>query len=101
MPETILVVNAGSSSINFQLFGILSDGQTVRRRLKGQIEGIGARPRLFARGTNREILIDETWPATEVSTVPAALDKLIVFLRREIGGRLPVAVGHRVVHGAP
>jgi acetate kinase len=100
MPETILVVNAGSSSIKFQLFGILSDGQ-LERRLKGQIEGIGARPRLFARGTNREILIDETWPATEVSTVPAALDKLIAFLRRDIGGRLPVAVGHRVVHGGP
>ena len=100
MPETILVVNAGSSSIKFQLFGILSDGQ-LERRLKGQIEGIGARPRLFARGANREILIDETWPTTEVSTVPAALDKLIAFLRRDMGGRLPVAVGHRVVHGGP
>ena len=100
MTETILVVNAGSSSIKFQLFEI---GETDRleRRLKGQIEGIGARPRLFARGTSQEVLIDETWPPDEVADVPAALDKLVDFLRRVIGGRLPVAVGHRVVHGGP
>ncbi len=100
MSETILVVNAGSSSIKFQLFAIGRDDQ-LERRLKGQIEGIGTRPRLIATGTNREILIDETWPAAEVDTVPAALDKLIAFLRRDIGGRLPVAIGHRVVHGGP
>ena len=87
MSETILVVNAGSSSIKFQLFGVGRDDQ-LERRLKGQIEGIGTRPRLFATGTNREILIDETWPAAEVGTVPAALDKLIAFLRRDIGGKL-------------
>ena len=48
MTETILVVNAGSSSIKFQLFEI-GDADQLERRLKGQIEGIGARPRLFAR----------------------------------------------------
>jgi len=100
MSETILVVNAGSSSIKFQLFAIGTDDK-LERRLKGQIEGIGTRPRLIATGTNREILTDETWPPAEVNTVPAALDKLIAFLRRDIGGRLPVAVGHRVVHGGP
>ena len=31
----------------------------------------------------------------------AALDMLVAFLRKEIGGSLPVAVGHRVVHGGP
>ena len=40
MTETILVVNAGSSSIKFQLFGVGHDDQ-LERRLKGQIEGIG------------------------------------------------------------
>ena len=33
--------------------------------------------------------------------MPAALDKVIGFLRPQIGGKLPVAVGHRVVHGGP
>ena len=33
--------------------------------------------------------------------MPAALDKVIAFLRKQIGGSLPVGVGHRVVHGGP
>ena len=44
MTETILVVNAGSSSIKFQLFALALHDQ-LERRMKGQIEGIGARPR--------------------------------------------------------
>jgi acetate kinase len=36
-----------------------------------------------------------------VSDVPSALNKVVAFLRKQIGGRLPVAVGHRVVHGGP
>lgn len=98
--ETILVINAGSSSIKFQLFGVGADDRLVRH-FKGQFEGIGTRPRLIAANTRRETLIDETWPAKEVADVPAALGKVIVFLRSQIGGRLPTAVGHRVVHGGP
>jgi acetate kinase len=100
MAESILVVNAGSSSIKFQLFEIGSRDQ-LKRRLKGQIEGIGTRPHLIAKNVDGDVLVDETWPATEVATVPAALDKLIGFLRPQIGGKLPIAVGHRVVHGGP
>ena len=44
--DTILVVNAGSSSIKFQAFGI--EGGELRRLLKGQMDGIGTRPRLVA-----------------------------------------------------
>ena len=49
--------------------------------MKGQVEGIGTRPRLLAKDTKGETLVDETWPAAEVSDVPAALDKVIAFLR--------------------
>jgi acetate kinase len=100
MSETILVANAGSSSIKFQLFEVAARDQ-LKRRFKGQIEGIGARPHLVAKDVGGRVLLDETWPKTEVSTVPAALDKVIAFLRGEIGGRLPTAIGHRVVHGGP
>ncbi len=99
MPDTILVVNAGSSSIKFQLFSVAAEDQ-LQRRLKGQIDGIGVRPHLIARGTSGETLIDETWPAAEVGDVPAALDKVVAFLRAQIGS-LPTAIGHRVVHGGP
>ena len=97
--ETILVVNAGSSSIKFQLFAI-AGRDDLERRLKGQIEGVGVKPHLIARGIKGETLIDETWPPSEVDSVPKALDKVVSFLRAEIG-QLPTAIGHRVVHGGP
>ena len=98
MSETILVVNAGSSSIKFQLFSV--GGDQLQRRLKGQIEGIGVRPHLVAKGAGGETLIDKTWPGADAADVPAALGKVVEFLRAEIG-TLPTAVGHRVVHGGP
>ena len=99
MAETILVVNAGSSSIKFQLFSV-GERDRLQRLLKGQIEGIGVHPRLFAKGVKGETLIDRTWPGADVPDVPAALAKVVEFLRAEIGS-LPIAVGHRVVHGGP
>jgi acetate kinase len=99
MSETILVVNAGSSSIKFQLFSV-GAGDRLQRLLKGQIEGIGVHPRLLAKGVGGETLIDQNWPGADVADVPAALAKVVEFLRAQIGG-LPIAVGHRVVHGGP
>lgn len=99
MAETILVINAGSSSIKFQVFAIWKGGH-LERLLKGQIEGIGTRPHLVAKDTKGAVVIDESWPAADVDDVPAALDKVVSFLRSHLG-RLPVAIGHRVVHGGP
>ena len=45
--DTILVVNAGSSSVKFQIFAVDGDG-SLRAAVKGQIDGIGSRPRLRA-----------------------------------------------------
>jgi acetate kinase len=100
MRDSIFVVNAGSSSIKFQLFSV-GDDDGLERRLKGQMDGIGSRPRLVAKGEDGKSLVDRTWQAGEVSGVPAALDKVVEFLREVSGGRLPSAVGHRVVHGGP
>ena len=100
MRDSILVVNAGSSSIKFQLFSVGGDDQP-ERRMKGQMDGIGSRPRLVARGADGKPLVDRAWRAEEVSGVPAALDKVVEFLREVSSSRLPSAVGHRVVHGGP
>src|SRR5215510_4012852 len=97
MTETILVLNAGSSSIKFQLFGVGPDAR-LERRVKGQMEGIGSRPRLVAKDAEGAQLIDRTWSTAEAGSVAAALDKVIAFLRETIG-TLPTAIGHRVVHG--
>jgi acetate kinase len=100
MTQTILVLNAGSSSIKFQLFAVAAHGD-LERCIKGQMEGLGSRPRLLAKGADGNVLVDETWSAAEVSGVPAGLDRVLSFLRSQIGGRLPTAIGHRVVHGGP
>lgn len=98
MRQTILVLNAGSSSIKFQLFAVAGDDR-LDRLLKGQFDGIGVRPRLVAKGPHGEALTDESWDANAVPDVPSALDKVIAFLVGQLGGQLPVAIGHRVVHG--
>jgi acetate kinase len=97
--DTILVVNAGSSSVKFQVFGI--DGTGVPARLiKGQVEGISARPRLRATSADSTVLIDEAYAPERVPDVPAALALAGGWLR-DAQNLLLVAVGHRVVHGGP
>jgi len=45
--DTILVVNAGSSSVKFQVFAVDEPGGP-QRLIKGQVDGVGSRPRLRA-----------------------------------------------------
>jgi acetate kinase len=97
--DTILVVNAGSSSVKFQAFAADSDGR-LRREIKGQMDGIGSRPRLRASGATGDKLADRAYPLESVPDVPAALMVASAWLRDELQ-LTPLAVGHRVVHGGP
>ncbi|MGJ4958694.1 acetate/propionate family kinase [Bradyrhizobium sp. HKCCYLRH2015] len=97
--DTILVINAGSSSVKFQVFSIEGEGR-LRRRIKGQIDGIGSRPRLRASGVNGDSMADRAYPIEAVPDVAAAMAIAGDWLRHEL--RIdPIAVGHRVVHGGP
>ena len=100
MTETILVVNAGSSSIKFQVFSITVRDE-LRRCLKGEVNGVGVHPQLRVSGAEGEVLAGQTWTATEVDTIARALDKVVMFLQSRIGETLPTAIGHRVAHGGP
>jgi acetate kinase len=97
--DTILVVNAGSSSLKFQVFSLDGDGR-LRRELKGQMDGIGSRPRLRANGPNGDTMADRAYPIEKIPDAPAALLVASAWLRDELQVR-PLAVGHRVVHGGP
>jgi acetate kinase len=97
--DTILVVNAGSSSVKFQIYSIEGEG-TLRQQLKGQMDGIGSRPRLRASGAGGDPLADRAYPIEAVPDVPAAMDIAGAWLRDELRIH-PIAVGHRVVHGGP
>jgi acetate kinase len=97
--DTILVVNAGSSSVKFQVFG--ADGTAQPRRLiKGQVDGVGTRPRLRAEDADKRQLVDQSYDPEQVKTVPAALQSAGTWLR-ETQNLDPIAAGHRVVHGGP
>jgi acetate kinase len=97
--DTILVVNAGSSSVKFQVFEVDGEGR-LRRQIKGQMDGIGSRPRLRATGANGDTLAERAYPLENVPDVPAALTVAGAWLRDELRIN-PLAVGHRVVHGGP
>jgi acetate kinase len=97
--ETLLVVNAGSSSIKFQLFDLVG-GDRLELAFKGQLEGIGTRPHLAAKDAGGTVLIDETYPPDQAADLRAALGRLEAWLVGRLGG-LPRAIGHRVVHGGP
>jgi acetate kinase len=97
MAESILVINAGSSSLKFEIFDWLESGQ-LQRRLRGQMEGIGVHPHLFARDADGVVLTDQHFSATEVATVGNAQEQISHWLENRLA-KLPVAVGHRVVHG--
>ena len=100
MAGTILVVNAGSSSIKFSLYE--TDGRsTLRPTSRGQIDGIGTQPRLRVQDAQGAALTDQKYPAGEVADVTAAMTCVGGWLRTHLDGAWPVAVGHRVVHGGP
>jgi acetate kinase len=97
--EALLVVNAGSSSLKFQLFRI-EPPQGLSRLLKGQVDGIGVHPRLRATFSDGSPAIDRSFSASEIPDLPAAIHVTGDWLRETQKVEL-VAIGHRVVHGGP
>jgi acetate kinase len=97
--DTILVVNAGSSSVKFQVFE-LKQGNDLKRQVKGQIDGVGSRPRLRASAADGKALVDRTYENEAIRDVTVALSTAGAWLRGELKID-PIAIGHRVVHGGP
>lgn len=98
MPSSILVLNAGSSSIKFALFRV-GRGEPGERFLRGQVAGIRERPQLVF--TDRQG--KHTTPldlGTDPREAPSrALNALLDWLQQELAAEPLAAVGHRVVHG--
>ena len=78
--DTILVVNAGSSSVKFQIFAVDGEGR-LRRQIKGQMDGIGSRPRLRATDAGGEKLADRAYPIESIPGVTEALQVAASWLR--------------------
>jgi acetate kinase len=90
----VVTINAGSSSIKFGLYAL--GGEPVLRAV-GQVEGIGARPRIVLKDAAGAKLADEGFDAAPDHA--AALARVIATLDARFPDAEVRAVGHRIVHG--
>jgi len=93
---TVLVLNAGSSSLKFETFELAGD--RLSSVMEGEVGGIGAAPRFTARQADGARLADEPLDARGIDA-PGALAWLSGWLMPRLADRRLLAVGHRVVHG--
>src|SRR5207245_977519 len=84
----LLVLNAGSSSLQFSVFPA---NESLRPSVHGLVDGIGIHPRFTVGGGTSETVtaIDHR----------GGFDAVAAWLERHLNDARPVAVGHRVVHG--
>lgn len=92
----ILTINAGSSSIKFALF----EGDDPQELMRGQVEGLGANPRIEATA-GRDVLTDRELTPEQAADHMAALAVILELLETHFDAVEPAAIGHRIVHGGP
>ena len=97
MPDAIVVLNAGSSSIKFSLFLVRED--TLELDHRGQIEGLYTAPHFIAMDRAGKAAAEKSWGDGVKLGHAGALDYLMAFLREGLAGDRLIGVGHRVVHG--
>jgi acetate kinase len=92
----ILVINAGSSSLKYQL--IETEGQ--RMLAKGLCERVGSKDSFIRHGADKDEVIFEQYMADHEQALITVFDALIHSERSTISDISEIdAVGHRIVHG--
>jgi hypothetical protein len=99
MPDAILVLNAGSSSIKFGLFEISTDNEPVLL-CKGLLDEHDAEPQLTIRDPSGNVLHDEHRNAADKDDESLLVDILNWIDAYLASGDL-LAVGHRSDHRRP
>ena len=94
-PTRLCVMNAGSSSLKFGVYGL--DGG-LRRQQAGAVDSIGGTARLRIIAADGRVQHERTLPAPDHAT---ALDALAAVRDGPLTQDGLVAFGHRVVHGGP
>ena len=100
MKPAFAVLNAGSSSLKFQIFDVHNDAQTSLL-FKGQFEGLGTgiAAQFTVKDAHGQHLEQKSWDADEQFSHEESLMHLVSWLRAHQAGRTLTAIGHRVVHG--
>lgn len=114
MSDAIIVLNAGSSSLKFSVFGVT--GQPLNLIAHGQIEGLGTAPRFIAKDQRGRVLADlplqsldpKNANSAKHGATAAAADfdhsAAFAYIAHWIRARYaaeysPIGIGHRIVHG--
>lgn len=98
--SSLLVLNAGSSSIKFTVFEHAN--ATFGVRYNGQIEGIGVAPHFRAKDSQGAVIHESTWQNQAAPDGHSyALEQLTAWLGPLLSERGLLGIGHRVVHGGP
>lgn len=99
---SVIVLNAGSSSVKFAAYACDARGPaSLERLLHGEIDGLGRAAQLQAWDRDGRALPGAGVPIT--ADTPQGHEQrlrlLFMWLERQLPGRRALAVGHRVVHG--
>lgn len=93
--DSVVVINAGSSSIKFSLY----DGAGLALAMRGKIENLYAgHTRFIALDAQGATVAQQEWREAPLDHA-AGMRFLIDFAQSHLDGRRVVAVGHRIVHG--
>jgi acetate kinase len=96
MKNSILTLNAGSSSVKFALFD--GDNDLVLN-LKGQVDGIGSDARMKIKRADGSVVVERDLEEGKIQSPSDALTTVIDELRAIAPDAKVQAVGHRIVHG--
>jgi acetate kinase len=99
MSDRLLVLNPGSSSLRFGVYDMPPGDADLARLCRGEIAGIGPKPRFSASDAAGKALEGTAGPLPAVPTHAAAVAFLLGWLRETGNGAALAAAGHRVVHG--
>jgi len=94
MTSCIAVINAGSSSVKFAIYGVTEE----IRLFQGQIEGIGVAPHFTIADAKGSVVEDRRFPS-EGFDHDAATREILAIGTTLLKGARVTGFGHRVVHG--
>jgi acetate kinase len=99
MSSRLLVLNAGSSSLKFGVYAVPDGDADLALVCRGQIAGIGPKPRFSATDAAGRSLDGSSGPLPAIPTHTAALAFLLGWLQETGHATSLAGAGHRVVHG--
>lgn len=97
MTSVYVVLNAGSSSLKFQIFD--PSGVEPQVIYRGLVEGIGTSPHFLVKDFDGATVADRSWNSGEAFGHEEALVELVTWMQTHRADYRLGAVGHRVVHG--